>query len=77
MKLYKVEGNKAKASVIAKNRVKTPFKGELMLKPSDGKSKKTNITSKRSSIDIKGNTKKRNIKTPGKKNTKNNTKTKK
>ena len=37
MKLYKVEGNKAKASVIAKNRVKTPFKGELMLKPCDTK----------------------------------------
>jgi hypothetical protein len=77
MKLYKVEGNKAKASVIAKNRVKTPFKGELMLKPCDTKGKKNNYISKKCSVDIKGTTKKRNNKTPGKKNNKNNTKTKK
>ncbi len=31
MKLCKVEGNKAKASTIAKQIVKTPFKGEHML----------------------------------------------
>ena len=33
MKLYKVDGNKAKASTMAKQRVKTPYKGEVMLKP--------------------------------------------
>ena len=35
MKLNKVEGNKAKVSKLAKQRVKTPFKGEILLKPSD------------------------------------------
>ena len=70
MKLYKVEGNKAKASTIAKQRVKTPFKGEVMLKPSDPKKiNKNNIKngfdSKKNSIKSKGNSVKRN-KTPGK-----------
>ena len=69
MKLYKVEGNKAKASTIAKQRVKTPFKGEVMLKPAIPK-KINNIKkesdSKKNSLKSKGNSLKRNNKTPGK-----------
>ena len=65
MKLNKVEGNKAKVSKIAKQRVKTPFKGEILLKPSDnpksekekekGKENKAknNNESKKSQINIK------------------------
>ena len=37
MKLYKVEGNKAMASTIAKQRVKTPYKREALLRPSERK----------------------------------------
>ena len=69
MKLYKVEGNKAKASTIAKQRVKNPFKGEVMLKPAIPK-KINNIKkesdSKKNSLKSKGNSLKRNNKTPGK-----------
>ena len=65
MKLNKVEGNKAKVSKIAKQRVKTPFKGEILLKPSDnpksekekekGKENKAknNNESKKNQINIK------------------------
>ena len=81
MKLYKVEGNKAKASVIAKQRVKTPFKGEYMLKPGEikklNKNNNTNHICKKKSVDIKGNIMRKNNKTPAKKNNKNNIKAKK
>jgi hypothetical protein len=63
MKLNKVEGNKARVSKIAKQRVKTPFKGEILLKPSDnpksekekGKENKAknNNETKKSQINIK------------------------
>ena len=71
MKLYKVEGNKAKISTIAKQRVKTPFKGELMLKPSDTRhiyrnNKKNMIDNKKNSAKAKGTSIKRINKTPGK-----------
>ena len=59
MKLNKVEGNKAKSSKIAKQRVKTPYKGEILLKPVDNhkqekenKAKNGNDT-KKSNINIK------------------------
>ena len=73
MKLYKVEGNKAKASKMAKLRVKTPFKGEVLLKPSDGKDEyknirnKNGIDSKKNNIQNKRNSVKKINKTPGKK----------
>ena len=73
MKLYKVEGNKAKASTIAKQRVKTPYKGEQMLKPSDTKNifRNNNIKngndSKKNTIKAKGNSIKKNSKPPAKK----------
>ena len=73
MKLYKVEGNKAKASTIAKQRVKTPFKGEQMLKPSDTKNilRNSNIKkgndSKKNTIKSKGNSIKTNSRPPAKK----------
>ena len=82
MKLNKVEGNKAKASTIAKQRVKTPYKGEQMLKPSDTKNifRNSNIKnakdSKKNTINSKGNSIKRNTKPPAKKD-KVNIKTKK
>ena len=84
MKLSKVEGNKAKASTMAKQRVKTPFKGELMLRPTDPKKINKNKSNK-----IENNCKKcsntnsirisKRIgnKTPGKRNSKVNTKQKK
>ncbi len=73
MKLYKVEGNKAKVSKMAKLRVKTPFKGEVLLKPSDGKDEyknirnKNGIDSKKNNIQNKRNSVKKINKTPGKK----------
>ena len=73
MKLYKVEGNKAKASTIAKQRVKTPYKGEQMLKPSDSKNifRNSNIKngndSKKNTVKAKANSIKRNSKPPAKK----------
>ena len=83
MKLYKVEGNKAKASTIAKQRVKTPFKGELMLRPSDPKRinknniKKNRIDSKKRKNNIKTNSRKKITNTPGKRDSKINLKSKK
>ena len=87
MKLYKVEGNKAKASTIAKQRVKTPFKGEHMLNPAQTKKvnknknnsniKNGNESSRKSNANNKGNIIKKANKTPAKKNNKNNIKKKK
>lgn len=63
MKLNKVEGNKAKVSKIAKQRVKTPFKGEILLKPSDNpklekeNKAKNGIEQKKNSFNIKAKTK--------------------
>ena len=59
MKLYKVEGNKAKASTMAKQRVKTPYKGEVMLKPIDTRNKYKNNKSTKG-FDYKKNTNKTN-----------------
>ena len=73
MQLDKIEGNKAKASTLAKQRVKTPYKGEIMLKPCNTKDEYKNIKIK-NGIDLKKNatySKKNSIKkinkTPGKK----------
>ena len=74
MKLNKVEGNKAKTSKIAKQRVKTPFKGEILLKPGELKSEKENKDKnrnepKKNSINTKTkNTKKANNKVKTKTN---------
>ena len=65
MKLYKVEGNKAKASTIAKQRVKTPYKGEFLLQPSSKKQINNNNNIKN---DI--NSKKNSVKNSIKKNNK-------
>ena len=73
MKLNKVEGNKAKVSKIAKQRVKTPFKGEILLKPSEPKKGKENKD--KNGIEIKKNT--INIKTKNIKKTSNKGKTNK
>ena len=62
MKLYKVEGNKAKASTLAKQKVKTPYKGEILLRPSD---KNNNKNKNNKNIND-------NKKNPGKKPTKKN-----
>ena len=81
MKLNKVEGNKAKVSKIAKQRVKTPFKGEILLKPSDGSKNdkekekenkaKNEIVPKKNKINIKAkNVKKINNKIKTNKNIK-------
>ena len=79
MKLNKVEGNKAKASKIAKQRVKTPYKGEILLKPSDTQKNdkdkenkaKNQTTLKKKTINIKTkNTKKINSKIKSNKNIK-------
>ena len=64
MKLNKVDGNKAKTSKIAKQRVKTPFKGEILLKPGELKSEKenkdkNNNETKKISINIKTKNKKK------------------
>ena len=84
MKLSKVEGNKAKASTMAKQRVKTPFKGELMLRPTDPKKTNKNKNNKIETISKKcpntnsiKNTKRIGNKTPGKRNSKANVKPKK
>ena len=66
MKLNKVDGNKAKTSKIAKQRVKTPFKGELLLKPSDNsksekENKAKNGTETKKSINIKTKTNKKKV----------------
>ena len=58
MKLNKVDENKAKTSKIAKQRVKTPFKGEILLKPGELKSEKENKAkngneTKKNNINIK------------------------
>ena len=71
MKLYKVEGNKAKVSTLAKQRVKTPYKGELLLKPSDTQHmyrnyKKNGVDNKKVTVKTKGTPFKRNNKTPAK-----------
>jgi hypothetical protein len=75
MKLSKVEGNKAKASTMAKQRVKTPFKGELILRPTDPKKKFKNknykiesICKKCSNTNSIRNSKRIGNKTPGKRN---------
>ena len=67
MKLYKVEGNKAKASTIAKQRVKTPYKGEFLLQPSNKKQINNNNNN-----NIKNglNSKKNSVKNSIKKNNK-------
>lgn len=79
MKLNKVEGNKAKASKIAKQRVKTPYKGEILLKPSDTQKNdkdkenkaKNQTTLKKKTININTkNTKKINSKIKSNKNIK-------
>ena len=79
MKLNKVEGNKAKASKIAKQRVKTPYKGEILLKPSDTQKNdkdkenkaKNQTTLKKNTINVKSkNTKKINNKVKSNKNIK-------
>ena len=73
MKLDKIEGNKAKASTIAKLRVKTPYKGEVMLKPCNTKDKYKNIkiknenNSKANANQSKRSSAKKINKTPGKK----------
>ena len=71
MKLYKVEGNKAKASTIAKQRVKTPYKGELLLRPNDRKKLNKNKSNIKNDINSKKNPVKNSIKnknkTPSKK----------
>ena len=54
MKLNKVEENKAKVSKLAKQRVKTPFKGEILLKPSEPKKGKENKA--KNGIELKKNT---------------------
>ena len=68
MKLYKVEGNKAKASTIAKQRVKTPYKGEFLLQPSN----KKQINNNNNNNNIKNglNSKKNSVKNSIKKNNK-------
>ena len=65
MKLYKVEGNKAKASTIAKQRVKTPYKGEFLLQPSNKKQINNNNNIKNGL-----NSKKNSVKNSIKKNNK-------
>ena len=84
MKLSKVEGNKAKASTMAKQRVKTPFKGELILRPTDPKkifknknNKLESICKKCSNTNSIRKSKRIGNKTPGKRNSKVNTKQKK
>jgi hypothetical protein len=84
MKLSKVEGNKAKVSTMAKQRVKTPFKGELMLRPTDPQKTNKNKSNKIETISKKcpntnsiKNTKRIGNKTPGKRNSKANVKPKK
>ena len=73
MKLYKVEGNKAKASTMAKQRVKTPYKGEVMLMPIDTRNKYKNnkstkgFDSKKNSNESNGISLKNKNKTPVKK----------
>ena len=71
MKLYKVEGNKAKASTIAKQRVKTPYKGELLLRPNDRKKLNKNKSNEKNDFNSKKNPVKNSIKnnnkTPSKK----------
>jgi hypothetical protein len=73
MKLDKIEGNKAKASTIAKLRVKTPYKGEVMLKPCNTKDEYKNIkiknenNSKANANQSKRSSAKKINKTPGKK----------
>ena len=75
MKLNKVDENKARTSKIAKQRVKTPFKGEILLKPGELKSEKENKDknrneTKKSVINTKNkNTKKSNNKIKPKVNT--------
>ena len=76
MKLNKVEGNKAKVSKIAKQRVKTPFKGEILLKPSvSSKNDKEKENKAKNEIVPKKN--KINIKTKNVKKTNNKIKTNK
>ena len=84
MKLSKVEGNKAKASTMAKQRVKTPFKGELMLRSTDPKNINENKNNKIgtnckkcSNTNSIRNNKRIINKTPGKRNSKLNAKPKK
>ena len=73
MKLDKIEGNKAKASTLAKQRVKTPYKGEVMLKPCNTKDEYKNIkiknenNSKKNPVQSKRSSAKKINKTPGKK----------
>ena len=63
MKLNKVDENKAKTSKIAKQRVKTPFKGEILLKPGELKSEKENKDKNRNETKKSLiNTKNKNIK---------------
>ena len=73
MKLDKIEGNKAKASTMAKLRVKTPYKGEVMLKPCNPKDEYKNIKTKNennlktNATQSKRSSAKKINKTPGKK----------
>ena len=63
MKLNKVDENKGKTSKIAKQRVKTPFKGEILLKPGELKSEKENKDKNRNETKKSLiNTKNKNIK---------------
>ena len=56
MKLYKVEGNKAMASTIAKQRVKTPYKREVLLRPSERKNIDNNNNNIVNDFNSKNNT---------------------
>ena len=56
MKLYKVEGNKAMASTIAKQRVKTPYKREALLRPSERKNLDKNNNDITNDLNSKNNT---------------------
>ncbi len=55
MKLYRIEGNKAIASTIAKQRVKTPYKGEVILKPVDTKNEYKSNKVKKSNVSKNSN----------------------
>ena len=82
MKLNKVDGNKAKTTKIAKQRVKTPFKGELLLKPSDNQksekeNKAKNGTETKKNVNIKAKNVRKKINCNNNKEKKTNVKLKK